>query len=81
MFVTLRRLDRIPLLAFVAATLAAAMATASDLSAPPHTVVTRWDPALRLVERSDWYATGTLARWRGRITLTGAPRAGVRSRS
>ena len=39
--------------------------------APPRTQFTRADPALRLVERSDSYTTGSKARWIGSLTITG----------
>lgn len=55
----------------VAVALAAGTTAAADLPTPPRAAFTRWDPALRLVEKSDSYVTGSLARWQGRITLTG----------
>ncbi|WP_431286193.1 hypothetical protein [Roseateles chitinivorans] len=55
----------------VGALMSAGAVTAADMPTPPRAVFTSWDPALRLVERSDSYVTGSQARWQGRISLTG----------
>lgn len=63
----MKRLSLVVLLLALSHPMGAAVAA----DAPPRTVFTRWDPALKLVERSDSYEKGSMARWRGRITLTG----------
>ena len=50
---------------------AALTASVQAADAPPKTQFTRADPALRLVERSDSYTTGSRARWVGPLTITG----------
>jgi hypothetical protein len=50
---------------------AALTASVQAADAPPKTQFTRADPALRIVERSDSYNTGSRARWLGPLTITG----------